>query len=176
IGGRQGNVAEHESVLSKLGVPFKIVLCPDDLVALRGVILPGGETTTQRLLWQASGLWDALKTTTLPLFGFCAGGIHLANDTSGKNERLSRLDIDIRRNAFGNQKESFQARLNSPWGLIDSLFIRAPRIERIGTGVEVLSQWEGEPVVVREGNIWASTSHPESCGETQWHQAFVDSL
>lgn len=166
-------MAEHAALLEGLSIPWRLVLSPADLPGLSGLILPGGETTTQRLLWQRTGLWDALPAYQGPILGTCAGAIHLASATTTNDATLGLLDITVKRNGWGTQRESFKGRCDLPWAPLEALFVRAPRITCVGPGVESLASCRQEPAVVRQGRLWAATCHPEALGQTALHEAFI---
>lgn len=174
--GRQGNLAEHAAVLEHLGEGWRLVLAPNDLDGCRALVLPGGESTTQRLLWKRTGLWDALGSWERPVLGSCAGAIHLAVETTDGEETLGLLDVTVRRNGWGTQIDSFKGRVDLPEAPMEALFIRAPRFTRLGDGVEVLASCRDEPAIVRQGDSFASACHPEALGETALHSMFLESL
>jgi len=177
----QGNFAEHMAVLQKLKVETGEVRSAADLVACDRLIIPGGESTVMARLLKSSGLWEMIHTRvendSLPIFGTCAGAILLAKDVLGKNapDTLGLLDIAVDRNAYGSQLQSFDAEISLQGeGKISVAFIRAPKITRIGEGVEVLAEYEGEPVIIRQGKFLASACHPEMHGETAMHRIFLN--
>jgi 5'-phosphate synthase pdxT subunit len=151
---------------------------PGDLEGISGLILPGGESTTMRKLIERWGMRDpimSLVASGAPIFGTCAGMILLARDiTSGEEPVLPLLDVTVERNAFGRQLDSFETDVVvGPLGTtpIHALFIRAPIIERVGPGVDVLARLDdGRIVAVRERNILATSFHPELIGETRFHR------
>jgi 5'-phosphate synthase pdxT subunit len=126
------------------------------------LVIPGGESTTMLKLLESTGIEDAVRRLIAgsgTVFGTCAGAILLAKKVSNPQQQSwGLIDIDIARNAWGRQVDSFEATLEPPF---KGLFIRAPRITRVGSGVEVLAKFEGEPVMVRQGNVIAATFHPE---------------
>jgi 5'-phosphate synthase pdxT subunit len=181
----QGAFREHEEVLGRLDVPNVEVRQPEDLLGCDGLILPGGETTTQRKLAQTYGLWEPLAELGrqgLPILATCAGLILVANRIDGEPEAsLELMDIDVRRNAYGRQVFSFETRLDVP-GIADTagpsdpfraIFIRAPRIVRVGRNVAVLASYEGEPVAVEQGNILGLSFHPELTSDIRFHAYFL---
>jgi len=180
----QGNVDQHVAVLDKLLCPVRRVRLPADLEGCVGLILPGGESTT--LLWHFDrlGWWEPLTNALLgglPAYGTCMGAILLAKAVTPTGQRaLGVLDVDIERNAYGPQGESFRAAIPmDQLGGGDPLvahFIRAPRFTRVGAAVEVLAELAGEPMVVREGSILASTFHPEVVGDPRIHDWFLRRL
>jgi 5'-phosphate synthase pdxT subunit len=174
----QGAFAEHVSTLASIGVEGVEVRLPADLSGVSGLILPGGESTAMRLLIDRWGLRDpilALARSGAPVLGTCAGMILLATSIAdGDPTVLGLLDVRVRRNAFGRQLESFEADLSVPIlgdAPVHGVFIRAPIVEAVGPGVDVLSRLDdGRIVAVRERNILATAFHPELAGETRFHR------
>jgi 5'-phosphate synthase pdxT subunit len=177
----QGAFRAHELALARIGVDTLQVRTPQHLAGVGAIVLPGGESTTMSKLLVTSGLLaplrDALRTG-LPAFGTCAGLIMLADsilDGRGDETPLGALDVSVRRNAYGRQRDSFErdidvAGLDTPFRAV---FIRAPRIERVGAGVEVLATCDEVPVLVRSGDVWAASFHPELTDDARIHAAFV---
>ncbi len=178
----QGAFAEHVAALRAIGAEPVEVRLPADLDGIGGLILPGGESTTMRKLihrWELRGPILDFAATGAPIFGTCAGMIILAGEIAGGEAPvLPLLDVLVRRNAFGRQLDSFETELAVPdLGAkpVHAVFIRAPVIERIGPGVQVMAQLpDGRIVAVREGNVIATSFHPELAGETRFHQLVVD--
>lgn len=182
----QGGVREHERVLDRIGVSHKLVRRPGDLTGIDGLILPGGESTAMSRLLELGGLLEPLREALaggLPAYGTCAGMILLATevlDTRPDARHLDALDITVRRNAFGRQVDSFESELAFT-GIEDPVpaaFIRAPWVERTGTGVDVLATVpdgpaQGAIVAVQQRNVLASSFHPEVTGETRIHRYFM---
>lgn len=174
----QGAFAEHIALLREIGVEAVPVRLPRDLEGLSGLILPGGESTAMRKLIDNWGLRQPildLANRGAPLFGTCAGMILLSNEIADGDEPvLPLLDIGVKRNAFGRQLDSFEAELAVPVlgdKPVHAVFIRAPVVERVGEGVDVLAQLEdGRVVAVRDGNVIATAFHPELAGETRFHR------
>jgi 5'-phosphate synthase pdxT subunit len=174
----QGAFAEHIALLRDIGVEAVPVRLPHDLEGLSGLILPGGESTAMRKLIDNWGLRQPildLAHSGAPLFGTCAGMILLSTEINDGDEPvLPLLDIGVKRNAFGRQLDSFEADLAVPVlgdKPVHAVFIRAPVVERVGEGVDVLAQLEdGCVVAVREGNVIATAFHPELAGETRFHR------
>jgi len=182
--GLQGDVREHQAALEAAGAVPVVVKRPGELDGLDGLILPGGESTTIGLLLDRFGLLEPLRQRALdgmPLFGTCAGLILMATEIAGPDaarHRLSVLDVTVRRNAYGRQPESFEAEVavagrGGDGAKVRVAFIRAPVIERLGRGVEVLGEWEGSPVLVRQGHLLAASFHAEITGEHRVHEIFV---
>jgi len=176
----QGDYEAHAQGLDRLGVRHAFVRTPSDLHGLKGLILPGGESTTHLKVMQEEGLFDALKEFAAnggAFFGTCAGVILLAREVHGPaQESLGLLDISILRNGYGRQLASDVH--VGPTSLrkepLEMVFIRAPIIESIGAGVEVLAKDGGHPVLVRRGRILASTFHPELTTDTLVHEYFLN--
>jgi len=175
----QGDYQAHARVLDRLGVDHAFVRLPGDLAGLSGVILPGGESSTHLKVMSEEGLFDALKKFAAgggAFFGTCAGAILLAREVHGPAQAsLGLLDISVLRNGYGRQLAS-DVHLG-PSSLrkepLEMVFIRAPIIESVGAGVEVLAQDAGHPVLVRQGRILASTFHPELTDDTAVHETFL---
>ncbi|HVF89975.1 MAG TPA: pyridoxal 5'-phosphate synthase glutaminase subunit PdxT [Blastocatellia bacterium] len=176
----QGDFAAHARALARLGVsPFE-VRTESGLEGIDGLVLPGGESTTMLKLLTEENLIGAIKALALagrPLFGTCAGAILLASEvTNPAQSSLGLIDIGIERNAYGRQVDSFigEARTVLEGGSLEAVFIRAPRIKRVGADVEVLADVGGEPVFVREKSILAATFHPELTEDSRPHAVFLD--
>lgn len=183
----QGAFREHEEVLNDLGVRTAQVRAPEDLFGCDGLVLPGGETTTQRKLARSYELWDPLAglgRQGMPILATCAGLILLAERIDGETgSSLELLDVDVRRNAYGRQVFSFETLLavpclaspdGTPVGPFRAIFIRAPRIARVGQGVSVLASHEGEPVAVQQGNLVGLAFHPELTQDPRFHLHFLE--
>lgn len=175
----QGDFAEHLSILSKLGVEGTQVRSKADLEKADALVIPGGESTTILKLLDLYELKEALSKRIeagMAVFGTCAGAIVLAARVSDGELPIGVLNVGILRNAYGRQIESFETSidvegLDEPvWGV----FIRAPIIEEVGEAVEVLASYEGNPVLVRQERVLASTFHPELAGETRIHSIFLE--
>jgi 5'-phosphate synthase pdxT subunit len=172
-----GAVIEHIETLRAIGVEGVRVRLPEDLEGLSALILPGGESTTMRKLIARWGLREPimdLARSGAPILGTCAGMIILARDIAGGEEPvLPLLDVTVERNAFGRQLDSFETELPMPIlgdRPIHAIFIRAPIIDRVGAGVEVLASLpDGRVVAVRQRNVIALSFHPELAGETRIH-------
>jgi 5'-phosphate synthase pdxT subunit len=181
----QGAFREHREVLDALGVDALEVRTPEVLDALDALILPGGESTTISKLLDSSDLRAPLGERLrdgLPVLGTCAGLILLASDVvDGRpdQESFATVDVTVRRNAYGRQRDSFEADLavdGLTGGPFHGVFIRAPKIERAGTNVRVLAEHDGRPVLVRDGAAVVATFHPELSGDLRVHQLFLDEL
>jgi 5'-phosphate synthase pdxT subunit len=181
----QGAIEPHRAVLDALGETTVEVRTPDDLAAVDAVILPGGESTTMSFLLDSSGLRAPLRERLrdgLPAFGTCAGMILLAEevlDGRADQESLGAIDITVRRNAFGRQRDSFEADLEVSGlagGSFHAVFIRAPAVERVGPDVEVLATVGERPVLCRHGNVLVSSFHPELSDDLRLHQWFLEEI
>ena len=175
----QGAFAAHSDCLTSIGVQSIEVRNPEQLSAVDALLMPGGESSTMSQLLESSGLFDPIATRIadgMPVFGTCAGMILLASEIlDGRSDQrsFSAIDISVRRNAFGRQVDSFEATINSSVGDFHGVFIRAPRIERVGDQVEVLGSINDEPVLVRQGNVLAASFHPELSNDARLHEYFV---
>jgi len=179
----QGDFREHRETLGRLDVLAPEVRLPRHLEELDGLIIPGGESTTiVRLMW-TSGLLEPLRNLAkdgFPMWGTCAGMILLAKhlDATGI-AALEAMDIGVRRNAFGRQVDSFEADVDVAGlkgGPFHAVFIRAPIIEQVGLGVEVLARLpDGRPVAARQGRLFATAFHPELTPDLRLHRLFVES-
>ena len=174
----QGAFIEHADLLASIGVDVTEVRLPWQLGGLGGLVLPGGESTTMRKLIDRWGLRDPileLARSGAPMLGTCAGMILLAKDISdGEEPVLPLLDISVKRNAFGRQLDSFETDIAVPVlgdAPVRGVFIRAPIVERVGDGVDVLARLDdGRVVAVRQRNILATAFHPELAGEPRFHR------
>jgi pyridoxal 5'-phosphate synthase pdxT subunit len=169
----QGDFAAHSRMLRELGAAATEVREPAQLGDLDGLVIPGGESTTISMGMQASGLDEAVRArqaTGLPILGTCAGMI-VCDDA-----HLGLIDASARRNAFGRQRQSFEAELEVA-GIgpdpLRAVFIRAPWIERHGDEVEVLAEWDGHPVVARQGSVLVCAFHPELTDDGRIHALFM---
>ena len=179
----QGDFREHRQTLSAIGVESIEIRTLADLAKSSGLIIPGGESTVMQKLAVAYDLFNPLKDALkagLPAFGTCAGLIMLADeiiDGIPGQSGFGGLDISVRRNAFGNQLDSFEVDLDFQGvegSAVHAAFIRAPIVERVGENVQVLSQLsDGRVVGVRSGNLMGISFHPEVTGETRIHELFV---
>jgi 5'-phosphate synthase pdxT subunit len=168
----QGNFREHGQMLRRLGADVVEVRKADQLEGLDGLVIPGGESTTFTRLMQLYGLDDGIRRFDRPVFGTCAGMIVLDRNHVGL------VDLSVRRNAFGRQVASFEtdlpvAGLDEP---VHAVFIRAPWIEEVGPGVEVLAEIDGRPVLAREGRFLVAAFHPELTDDTRLHELFLESV
>ncbi len=175
----QGDVEEHEEILHRLMVETKRVKLPEDLKDADGLIIPGGESTTFRKLLLRSGMFDALLEFDRPIMGTCAGIIVMAKTLANEEEphhTLGKLRIEVERNAYGRQRESFEAEVEYSFdGRARVAFIRAPKITRLlSDEVEVIARLGDEIVGVRDGKNVGLTFHPEITGDTTAHEYFLN--
>ncbi len=177
----QGAFAAHAAVLRTLGAEPREVRTPADLHEVDALVLPGGESTTMSMLLESSGLFDPLAERLadgMPAFGTCAGMILLGTtilDGRADQRSFGVVDIDVRRNAFGRQVDSFEADLDvagerEPF---PAVFIRAPFVERAGPDVEVLASVDGHPVLCRQGSVLVAAFHPELGDDPRLHHLFL---
>jgi 5'-phosphate synthase pdxT subunit len=183
----QGDTREHLAALTEAGATAVTVRRRTELDAVDALVIPGGESTAMSLLLREFELLEPLRARLadgMPAYGSCAGMILLAtsiNDAGVPGREavpLGAIDMTVRRNAFGRQVDSFEGDiafegLDEP---MHAVFIRAPWVERVGAGVEVLAEAAGHPVAVRQGLVLATSFHPEMTGDRRVHRLFVDSL
>jgi 5'-phosphate synthase pdxT subunit len=177
----QGAVEPHEEKFTQLGVSSHRVKTSSDLKDLSGIILPGGESSTMIHLLKQGHLWEELKEFVLnrPVWGLCAGAILLAKTVHSPSQAsLAAIDIEITRNAYGRQNESFVSSLIPTQSWIDSeefegVFIRAPKISKTEASVTTLFSHGNQPVMVRQGFVLASTFHPELSANPKLHRYFL---
>jgi 5'-phosphate synthase pdxT subunit len=176
----QGDFAEHEAILKRLGAAVREVRLPADLDGLDGLIIPGGESTTITRLMAMYGLLEPLRAfaSRKPMWGTCAGMIVMAKEaTDLDREGLEVMDISVERNAFGRQVDSFETDLN--FAVLDgapvhAIFIRAPLILSTGPAVQVLAQLQdGRVVAAKEGHLMVTSFHPELTNDLRLHEYFV---
>jgi 5'-phosphate synthase pdxT subunit len=183
----QGDFIEHEAMLRRLSVNTRQVRTADDLRALDGLVIPGGESTAFCRLMTDFNLYEPLRAFVkngVPIWGTCAGMIVLAKHASDlEYPTLEAMDIEVLRNAYGRQVESFEADLNAPPLGADpfhAVFIRAPVVASVGAGVEVLATVRREheqresPVALRQGLLMATSFHPELTDDPRFHEYFLD--
>ena len=176
----QGDVREHLEAISKAGGHAIPVRTREEIEAVDGLIIPGGESTTVGKLLERFGLMPVVRAMPAqhkPIFGTCTGMILLAKDIEGSTQpRIGVMDLIVRRNAFGRQVDSFEEDLciqgiDGP--PVRAVFIRAPFVSEVRPGVEVLAEFQGHPVMVREGNCLAASFHPELTDDTRVHRFFL---
>jgi 5'-phosphate synthase pdxT subunit len=169
----QGGFEAHRKMLRGLGAEVREIRVPADLDGLDGLVIPGGESTTIEMGLESAGLEPAIRAhhgAGRPVLGTCAGMI-VCDD-----EHLGLIDVTARRNAFGRQLQSFEADLEVE-GIgeepLHAVFIRAPWVDRLGAGVDVLASYEGHPVAIREGSVLACAFHPELSDDLRIHALFM---
>jgi 5'-phosphate synthase pdxT subunit len=175
----QGDFAAHARALRQIGVEAAEVRSEADLANTEGLIIPGGESTTILKFIQEESLGESILgfgRQGRPIFGTCAGAILLAREVYNPAQAsLGLIDIEVERNGYGRQVDSFVADVETPLegGPLEAVFIRAPKFKRVGPNVEVLASLNGEPVLVRERNVLAAAFHPELVGDERVHRLFA---
>ena len=181
----QGDVREHMSSLIACGVDPISVRRSSEIDQVDALVLPGGESTTIAQLAEVFGIYDQLKKRIdegMPVYGSCAGMILLANeilDSKVGQKTFGGLNITVRRNAFGRQVDSFETDIPFKDGsneLVRAVFIRAPWVEKVGEGVEVLASVDNHPVAVRSKTLLATSFHPEITGDHRIHRYFIEEV
>ncbi|MEV1046530.1 pyridoxal 5'-phosphate synthase glutaminase subunit PdxT [Streptomyces sp. NPDC049916] len=179
----QGDVREHLTALASANALARPVRRPEELAEVDGLVIPGGESTTMSKLAALFGMTEPLRERVaagMPVYGTCAGMILLAEkilDPRSGQETLGGIDMIVRRNAFGRQNESFEAAVEVAGvdgGPVEGVFIRAPWVESVGAGAEVIAEHGGHIVAVRQRNALATSFHPELTGDHRLHALFVD--
>jgi 5'-phosphate synthase pdxT subunit len=179
----QGDVREHVAALRDVGLgadEVRLIKRPADLNDVRGLILPGGESTTLSMLLESTGLFDAVESALdagLPVLGTCAGLVLLASEVlDGRPDQrfFGALDVAVRRNGFGRQVQSFEGSvLYGEGSTMPAVFIRAPVVVQVGEGVEVLARLNDAPVLLRHRSVMAASFHPELTADRRVHELFV---
>ena len=166
----QGNFREHAAMLRGLGAEVFEVRKPEQLEGIDGLVIPGGESTAIGRLIRLYGLEEAIRRFQGAVFGTCAGMILL------DREHLGLVDLEVERNAYGRQVASFEADLDLRDGgpPLRGVFIRAPRVRRVGSGVEILADFDGEAVLLRDGRFLVASFHPELTDDLRVHERFLD--
>lgn len=175
----QGSVKEHMAALKKCGVKVLLVKNTDDLARIDGLIIPGGESTHINMMLEKNGLFDVIKKRirgNMPVMGTCAGAVLLAKNN------LGAIDIKVERNAYGRQIDSFETSVKIPVlnqhgeksRNFNAIFIRAPKIKKIGRGVEILAKLKNEIIMARQKNILVLTFHPELTNDLRVHKYFIE--
>lgn len=182
----QGDVREHARVLTGLGAEVVLVRRPDELARVRGLVLPGGESSVIDKLSRSFGMRDPIRSAIrggMPVYGTCAGLILLADRLTNAidgQQTFGGLDVTVERNAFGSQTESFEALVQVPAvgdPPVRATFIRAPVVVATGPTVDVLARLDdGRIVAVRHGQVLATSFHPELNGDTRFHRLFLDTV
>jgi len=179
--GLQGAFEKHREMLSRCGVRATIVRREDELAQVDALIIPGGESTTVNTLFDRTGLADPIKRRAqegMPVYGTCMGMIVMARSIHGLDQpSLGLLDIEVERNAFGRQVDSFEADLDIPalvGGPLRGVFIRSPIVRSVGPGCEALCRFEDRIVMVRQGRLLGTAFHPELTPDRRIHELFLD--
>jgi len=181
----QGAFHSHQALLADLGHPSVQVRTPAQLEHVDALVMPGGESTTMSRLLDTSELFDPLAdrlAAGMPAFGTCAGMILLATeiiDGRADQRPFGAIDIAVRRNGYGRQLDSFETDLDIPGlgaGRFHGVFIRAPKVVRVGVDVETLAEHDGVPVLLRHGAITVASFHPELANDARLHAQFLDSF
>ncbi len=180
----QGAFVAHQRALESAGARTRQVRQPGDLEGIDALVMPGGESTTMSRLLTTSGLFDDIKVMLsdgVPVFGTCAGMILLASDVlDGRPDQISfgAIDMSVQRNGYGRQVDSFETDLDVV-GLDDpfhAVFVRAPKVVAIGANVEVLAEYDGVPVVARQGHVMVASFHPELTSDSRLHARFLQEV
>jgi 5'-phosphate synthase pdxT subunit len=180
----QGAFVAHQRALDAAGATTRQVRQPSDLEGIDALVMPGGESTTMSRLLTTSGLFDDIKSLLsdgLPVFGTCAGMILLASQVlDGRPDQLSfgAIDMSVQRNGYGRQVDSFETDLDvvgfdEPF---HAVFVRAPKVVDIGAHVEVLAEYDGVPVVARQGHVMVASFHPELTADARLHARFLQEV
>lgn len=176
----QGDFAKHGEMLTRLGVRWREVRAASDLAGIDGLIIPGGESSTMLRLMRDEGLFQPLTryVRAHPTFGTCAGAIMLARTVKNPaQESLNAIDIEVERNSYGRQINSFSTEVDVPSlgpQPLEMVFIRAPGITNIGSSVIVLARCQERPVLVCQGSCLAATFHPELTNDKRVHELFIN--
>jgi 5'-phosphate synthase pdxT subunit len=180
----QGAFVAHQRALETVGATTRQVRRPADLAGIDALVMPGGESTTMSRLLTTSGLFDdvkALVSDGMPVFGTCAGMILLASEViDGRPDQLSfgAIDVSVQRNGYGRQIDSFETDLDvvgfdHPF---HAVFVRAPKVVAIGANVQVLAEYDGVPVVARQGQVMVASFHPELTADARLHARFLQEV
>jgi 5'-phosphate synthase pdxT subunit len=180
----QGDFEAHEKALARAGADAVQVRTAEELSAVDGLVIPGGESSTMLKLLDTMGLMEPLREygQRKPVFGTCAGAILLASEvTNPEQDSLKLMDIGVQRNAYGRQLDSRIVRIEPDPerlgdGGFEAVFIRAPIIRRVGEGARVLASYDGDPVLVEQGKHLVATFHPELTGDSRVHELFLRKL
>lgn len=176
----QGDFEAHRRKLGAMGIESFEARRPEEIEDAAGLVLPGGESTTIWKFFESAPWEEAIRrfaASGKPVLGTCAGAIVLAREVRNSSQRgLGLLDIAVERNAYGRQVDSFVGRVDAPalGGELPAVFIRAPKIREVGSGVEVLATLDGEPVLARQGNVTAATFHPELTDDDRVHRLALE--
>jgi 5'-phosphate synthase pdxT subunit len=178
----QGDFREHARILAECGATPVLVRAPDDLGEVDCLVIPGGESTTIGRLARGHGLVEPIRERArkgMPVFGTCAGMITMATEVVGGEPLLSLMDLQVVRNAYGRQLDSFEADVDVR-GLdgppVRAVFIRAPVVASVGDGVEVLAEHDGHPVVCEQGKLLVAAFHPELASDPRLHRRLLEKV
>ena len=176
----QGDFREHARAFEDLGAAPVLVRTAEDLAEVSCLAIPGGESTTMSKMARRHGLVDPIRDRAaagMPVFGTCAGMIVMARDVVGGEPLLGLMDVRVHRNAYGRQIDSFETDFEvAGVGTVRGVFIRAPVVEEVGDGVEVLAEHEGRPVVLAQGHLLAASFHPELVPDTRLHRRLLEKV
>jgi 5'-phosphate synthase pdxT subunit len=178
----QGDFREHQEITRELGHEAPAIRRGEELNGLDGLIIPGGESTTIALLAKNFDLIEPIRKeikSGLPVYGSCAGMILLADRITGgaaNQETFGGIDMVVKRNAFGRQVDSFEGEIDFNGAKIHGVFIRAPWVESVGDKAQVLAEFQGHPVAVRQGKLLATSFHPELTDNASVHRYFFDEM
>lgn len=179
----QGDFARHEEMLVSLGCEVRAIRYPHELDGLAGLVIPGGESTTISMQLDRAGLRSGIIDFAQqhPVLGTCAGLILMAREASdARVDSLGLLDVVVTRNSWGRQVHSFTAPLdvhmNGRPEVFPAVFIRAPKIQNVGQDVDILAEFQGEPVLVRQGRHMGASFHPELTNDTRIHDLFIKTI
>ena len=180
--GLQGDFAAHRRMLEQAGAPSRTIKKPEQLAQVQGLVIPGGESTTLLKLIDAYGFWDPLRLfgrAGRPVLGTCAGMILVAREVTGPAQRsLGLIEVDVERNSYGRQRESFEATgtfaHEGGERPLPMVFIRAPRIRQLGSGAQALAFCQGDCVMARQGRVLAASFHPELTDDLTVHRYFLE--
>ncbi|MDK2886153.1 MAG: pyridoxal 5-phosphate synthase pdxT subunit [Thermosipho sp. (in: thermotogales)] len=180
VSGIQGDFREHKQMLEKMGIETLVVRKPEELDFVDALIIPGGESTTMIRIMKMTGFYEALKNKIIegfPVFGTCAGMIVLSNEVVNfPQDSLKAIDIKVERNAYGRQVDSFETDVNLKFSSdpFRAIFIRAPKVVEYDNSVEVLSEYENSPILLRQGKILVASFHPELTDDVRVHEYFIE--
>ncbi len=175
----QGDVSEHfdmtKQALKEIGVEAEVlkVKTAEDVSKCDGIIISGGESTVIGELMEKTGIKNVIINQNIPVMGTCAGMVLLAKKTDYNQPLLGLIDMEVKRNAFGRQKASFEDKIDILGGKYEGVFIRAPYIEKVGNNVDILSKYQDKIIAVKSGKYIATAFHPELTGDTKIHQYFI---
>jgi len=175
----QGDFEAHRKALERAGAEAVEVRTAEDLKAIDGLVIPGGESTTMLKLLNIENLFEPVRQfgQSKPIFGTCAGAILLASEViNPQQDSLGLMDVTVERNAYGRQIDSRIAKIDLDGETAEAVFIRAPAIRRVGPGGKVLATYQGAPVLVEQGKHMVATFHPELTEDARIHKHFIDKV